>query len=93
MHKNKRRLVKDNSKRRQIIEWAVIIVFGLVIGAIGANWLNTLPVFQPHYASPGEMSLQNSMPLLVGYCLGLVAMIISGYLFMRRIDSEKTVCY
>jgi hypothetical protein len=89
MHKNKRRLLKEKGKNKwwKIIEWAIIIVVGLVIGAWVANWMNTLPFFQPHYAKPSEFGLQNGIPLLTGYCLGLVLMMVSGYLFMRRVDN------
>jgi uncharacterized membrane protein YfcA len=95
MHKNKRKQkkVQEKSRWKQIIEWGIVIVIGSVLGVIIANWLNAQPFLQPQYAKPSELSFQNGIPLLIGYCMGLAILIICGYFLAKRLDnavSENT---
>jgi H+/gluconate symporter-like permease len=88
MHKNKHRKEKKKNKWLSIIEWGIVIAVGSVLGIMVSNWLNTLSFMQPHYAKPSELSFQNGLPILIGYCIGLVVTIIAGYILMKRMDDN-----
>ena len=86
MGKHKREL-KKQEKQWKVVEWILIIVVGLVIGYFVADWINTQPFAQPRHAKPGELSFQ--LPMLIAYLGGLVLMVISGFLYARRIDKIR----
>jgi polyferredoxin len=93
MHKNKRKKSQEkkvHTKWTEILKWVFIIVIGLFVGKLGADWFNAQAFAQPHYVKPGEANLASGMPVLIGYCLSLVLMIYGGYLYARRIDCDSS---
>ena len=89
MHKNKRKKqqAKEKAIWKQVLEWGIIIAIGLIIGIVGANWLNQQSFMQPQYARPSDLSFQSGIPMLTAYCLCLVSLMVLGFFFARRIDS------
>jgi len=94
MHKNKRKKqqAKQVSTRIQIVYGLCEVVIGLVIAFIVGNWLKTIPFMQfmqSHVARPGELDFNNGLWVLILYCIILVALMFSGFLFMHRMEKEK----
>jgi hypothetical protein len=61
----------------------------LVIAFIVGSWLKTFPFMQSHVARPGELDFNSGLWVLVLYCIILVALIFSGFLFVYRMEKNQ----
>jgi polyferredoxin len=88
LHKNKRKKIAQEKIqwKREIFLSLGIIAVGITAATFASEWVKALPIMQPHYAKPGELSLSNGIWILVVYCIFLVAMIVGGYLVQKRIE-------
>jgi polyferredoxin len=90
LHKNKKRKVIEERA-----EWKKQIILSLgiaIIGTVGIlmvqNWAKGLPMMQPHYARPGELSMENGIWVLIVYGILLIASVVGGYFVQKRIEER-----
>lgn len=91
MHKNKKRkAIEERAQwKKQIFLSLGIVAVGIFAAKLAVDWLKTTPIMQPQYARPGEISLENGMPILIVYCVFLICMTVGGFLLERKMELES----
>jgi hypothetical protein len=93
VHKNKKRKMIEEkiAWKKQIALSVCVVIAGIVAAKFVVDWLKTTPIMQPHYAKPGEVNLDNGLPILITYCICLACMIVGGFILERRIEQSNEV--